>query len=442
MATILQHFAGIFSYGLALEEELSQEGQPRRTSDQVYGELRRRVEDARNAALQDQKRKEDVDEAAFGIVAWLDEIIARHPAFWEAATSLQVTLFDTTSAGNQFFTHLSALKPQQDEVREVYYVALCLGFVGEYYYEVGDQGELGRLKELHVRHLPAAAALLQTLADEKVTAQPYRVADPPGPRLPSRWPERVAKLGIALALITVVGILVYYLIPRKLPGPDLEQVAKVLEPYACHDFEISEHSSGRIEISGHVRSASERERLAKELRAVRGGDQIVLKAETLSEPFCEVVGLVAPLRQANRGGGGGLKIVTRNGNTRLVEDEVIALDATVPPGTGACLYVDYFVADGTTVVHLAAPEDGEHACRPRTGTVPIGDAKPGQPPWKVSPPFGREMVLAIASPAPLFARPREGIESPREYLDALRKVINSSGDKLVADYMLVTTEKK
>ena len=121
-----------------------------------------------------------------------DEIVARHPTFWEAATSLQVTLFDTTNAGNEFFTHLGSLSPQQDEVREVYYVALCLGFVGQYYYEVGDQGELGKLKELHVRHLPAAAALLQALADEKITAQPYRVADPAGPRMPNRWPERVA----------------------------------------------------------------------------------------------------------------------------------------------------------------------------------------------------------------------------------------------------------
>jgi type IV/VI secretion system ImpK/VasF family protein len=439
--TILQHFAGVFSYGLALDEELSQEGQSRRGPDQLYGELHRRVEEARNAALQDQKRKEDVNEATFAMVAWLDEIVARHPAFWEAATSLQVRLFDTTNAGNEFFSHLSALGPQQDEAREVYYVALCLGFVGQYYYEVGDQGELGRLKEMHVRHLPAAAALLQTLADEKVTAQPYRVADPPGPRLPSRWPERVAKAGIAVALVTVAGILAYYLWPRGPIGPDPEQVAKVLEKYACHDFRMTEQPSARLEISGHMRGPSERERLTKELRALRGGDQITLKVETLSEPFCEVVGLVAPLRRANQEGAGGLKIATRNGNTRLVEDEVIALDASLPESP-TCLYVDYFVADATTVVHLAAPEDGERACRSGSGTVPIGDAKPGQPPWKVSPPFGREMVLAIASPAPLFARPRDGIESPREYLDALRKAIDGSGDDLVADYMLVTTEKK
>ena len=67
-------------------------------------------------------------------------------------------MFNTNNAGNEFFQHLSALKQDQDEVREVYYHAILCGFVGQYYYENADTGELGKLKELHARQLPVAPA--------------------------------------------------------------------------------------------------------------------------------------------------------------------------------------------------------------------------------------------------------------------------------------------
>jgi len=436
---MLQYFSAVFSYGLSLDEQLSRDGGALRGPDHLYADLGRRLEEAKQSALTGQKHPEDVREATFALAAWLDEIVARHPQYWDVAKSLQLTLFDTTNAGDEFFAHLQSLSPQQDEVREIYYTALCLGFRGMYDFEVGDTGQLGKLKELHIRHLPTAPARIAALADERVTAQPYGVTDPPGPRLPNRWPERAAKLGVLVALVTVVGTIVYYA-TRPPPDPNPDTVWQHLENYACHDFTVLKHESGRLQVGGHVRAASEKEKLARELRGLPGGDRIAVNVDTLSEPFCEVVGLVAEYRQLNATSNAGLKISTRSAGERLTEGQTITLGATLP-AYPVCLYVDYFVADGKSVVHLSPSADGTQACGLSGRTIPIGEAKPGKAPWQVSAPFGREMVLAIASPTPLFAALRSGIESPNEYIAALRQALPRT-DNVVADYLLVITEQK
>src|SRR3546814_1710270 len=97
--------------------------------------------------------------------------------------------------------HLGNLKAGEDEVREVYYHALLLGFVGQYYFETGDTGELGKLKELHARQLPVAPAPTHVLREEQITPQPYLSKDPPGPRYPRQWDKLLLKAGMVVALL-------------------------------------------------------------------------------------------------------------------------------------------------------------------------------------------------------------------------------------------------
>jgi type IV/VI secretion system ImpK/VasF family protein len=442
VATLLDYFRGVFTYGLALDEQLKQGGLTAGSSEAIYAEIRNRIEQAQGEALRGEKRKEDVEEAAFAVAAWMDELVAQYPDTWEVTKALCMTMFGTRLAGNEFFDRFRRLTAQQDEVREVYFVALALGFVGQYFYEVGDSGELGRLKEMSIRHLPSRPPSLPGLIEEKLTPQPYRIADPVGRRLPSRWPDKLIKGGALVAVAAIVGIVAYFIfVSGREDGPDLMAIAAQVEPYPCHDFVITQRDSGAVEVAGHVRTSSERERLAKELRALRGGKLIELNVETLAEPFCEAVGLSAPLRNANQDRKAGFRISTQSGAERLVEDQIITLEARLPEEP-VCLYVSYFVADGSAVVHLFPTDDTSQACVLKGDPIPIGRPKPGQAPWKVSPPFGREMVLAIATPKPLFSQRRQGIESPREYLDALRRALSGDAASGIADYILVTTEKK
>ena len=190
-----------------------------------------------------------------------------------------------------------------------------------------------------------------------------------------------------------------------------------------------------------MRSIAEKEALGKELRGLPQGNQITVSVDTLADPFCEVVGIVAAYQQLNASSNYELKVSTRGAGERLLENQIITLDATLPKHP-VCLYVDYFVADGKSVVHLFPSANDAHACGLSGATIPIGEPKPGQAPWQVSAPFGREMVLAVASPTPLFASPRSGIESPEDYLPALRQALEARNDTVLADYLLVITEKK
>ena len=217
MARLLHHFLPVFTFGLALDEKVAA-GQASEAAAAVTARARELIDRAKAAAQADGKRPEQADGAAFAVVAWIDEIMARNPAYLTGSIPLQVTMFNTNNAGNEFFQHLSALKQDQDEVREVYYHALLSGFVGQYYYENGDTGELGKLKELHGRQLPIAPAPIHTLREEKITPQPYAVPDPSGPKYPRQWDRLLLRIGALVALLIPLLYLAWLLLNRLARG--------------------------------------------------------------------------------------------------------------------------------------------------------------------------------------------------------------------------------
>jgi type VI secretion system protein ImpK len=82
---------------------------------------------------------EDVQEANFAVVAFLDETVLTadpHATEW-ARKSLGEELFDQRSAGELFFKRLETLRANRDsqslaEVLEVYYLCLLLGYEGKF----------------------------------------------------------------------------------------------------------------------------------------------------------------------------------------------------------------------------------------------------------------------------------------------------------------------
>ena len=455
MATLLTYFADFFTFGQALNETLTKEGSYPRSAVDVYGELHGRIDSAKLAAQQGQKRNTDIDEACFAVAAWLDEVIASHPDWWKDATQLQVTLFATNNAGNEFFTHLSKLTAEQDEVREIYYLALCLGFVGQYYYEAGDTGEIGRLKDTHGRQLPMAPAILQDIPEEKITPQPYRTADPAGPRFPARWPELFLKGGIATSIALVAGILAYYLMQQYFdskpsrpipevaaPEPEIASINGLLKTHACHDFDVlKKEESGNVAVTGYVPTTDGQKSLIAELKALPAAEKINPKIDVLGYPFCDVVELAAPFRRANTTQNAGLEAKNRDEKLKMQEGDLIAVDVTLP-SYAAYLYVDYFVADGSEVVHLFPNAPGKEVTTNARAKIVVGEPTDNRLPWKVSPPFGKEMVVAYASRTPLFRTRRQEVEKVKEYLPVLREALRAKESNAVARYFFIETEAK
>jgi type VI secretion system protein ImpK len=90
---------------------------------------------------------EEVDEARFALVALADEMIIvsdwSQRERWRA-DSLQLQLYQTNRAGDEFYERLAALRPDQNQAREVYYACLALGFEGRYAGREADRAELMR----------------------------------------------------------------------------------------------------------------------------------------------------------------------------------------------------------------------------------------------------------------------------------------------------------
>lgn len=441
MARLLHHFAQVFSFGLALDESVAS-GQAADAAATVAARARELIERARASALADGKRPEQVDDAAFAVVAWIDEIMARNPVWLTSGvTPLQVAMFTTNNAGNEFFSHLSALKQDQDEVREVYYHALLVGFVGQYYYETGDTGELGKLKELHGRQLPVAPAPTHTLREEKITPQPYGVADPSGPRLPRQWDRTLLRLGALIALLIPVAYLAWILLASPKPSITVP-VQQVLAKFECSDLSATaDEDKGTVKVAGYVSRPDDMAAVKQQVAAIEGVKSVDAQLQLRIWPHCEVVKVLAPYKARNDDSGHDLTISPSTGHSdRFIEGENVIVKLQQANYEGY-LYVDYFTVNGD-VAHIY-PNAGE----PDSGRVirALEQFEVGASPsktWTVCPPFGQELITVIASPTPLYREALPEIQTAQEYLPMLRRMLedNHGNARLVASHLFMQTE--
>ncbi len=102
------------------------------------------------------------------------------------------------------------------------------------------------------------------------------------------------------------------------------------------------------------------------------------------------------------------------------------------PAKISYLYVSYIQADGS-VVHLVQPSGlVPQPTLPRQLLV-FGSGEGGAPKFTISPPFGREMIIAIASRSPLFDQALPPQQTERDYLSDLRRALIYKPDPNMPD---------
>jgi hypothetical protein len=102
------------------------------------------------------------------------------------------------------------------------------------------------------------------------------------------------------------------------------------------------------------------------------------------------------------------------------------------------LYVSYIQADGS-VVHLVQPAGlVPQPTMPRQ-TLTFGTGEGGRAKFTVSAPFGREMIIAIASRSPLFDHELSQHQVERDYLSELRRALVYKPDPNMPDRELAAT---
>ncbi len=438
MARLLDCFSALLSFGLALDASIAA-GRVNVSCEVARRRARALLEQARTAARNLDKSAEQIESALFAMVAWIDEILARHPGCPDTAEPLQVLLFNSNNAHSEFFHHLSALPAGEQEVREVYWHALALGFKGQYYFESDDGGELGKLKDLHGLQLAIQPASLETLAEDRITPQPYGMPDPPGPRDPQSRKRALLRTAAALAMAIPVAYLFSVLMaaPRETPPTLVQRVEQQLQTYACTDLSAAITPEGAIQVSGFVSQSEQVARLQRDVRTLPGVSAANFDLQLRVWPHCEVFAILKPHQARNRDLGLGLKVAVATAREgRLREGDPVLLQVTNAKYDGY-LWIDYYTADGA-VMHLNAGREQPRV--PASETIELGKDIPAS--WLVAPPFGTVLLTALSSQTPFSdTADRPPFELASAYLQRLRESLAAGefGAQVIADFVFLET---
>ena len=140
---------------------------------QVRQQLLDILEEQQRRARDDANLEKLYEKARYPLVVTADEILINsnwtYSAQWEDEI-LEYDYYKTRIAGEQFFSMIEDLGDAEEELAEVFYICLCLGFVGRY---KNDAEELRRLKRRLYRMVPG-----RIRDDEKrLTPDAYYVAE-------------------------------------------------------------------------------------------------------------------------------------------------------------------------------------------------------------------------------------------------------------------------
>jgi type VI secretion system protein ImpK len=142
---LIDCYAELITYTAYLTENIQTQQLPFDEVSSKYQELLSRAEEnGRREEFSDHER----NEALFAVCAWIDESILcsgwpERPKWMPQ--QLQRVYFNTTRAGEEFFTRLAALDESAKSVREVYDYCLALGFKGRFF-RPEDEGTLDQIE--------------------------------------------------------------------------------------------------------------------------------------------------------------------------------------------------------------------------------------------------------------------------------------------------------
>ena len=148
--------------------------------EEVHDSFIRLFNNAHQLRLQSSFAQSDYEQAKFAVCAWVDEMISisewPEKMKW-ASVELQRQFFQTTNAGEEFYSRLCQLKNIQTDVLEVYATCLNLGFKGCYYSKHAEKELLNLRRSVCSRFLGCSPEI-QNTAMRQLFIQGYPTAIP------------------------------------------------------------------------------------------------------------------------------------------------------------------------------------------------------------------------------------------------------------------------
>ncbi len=222
------------------------------------------------------------------------------------------------------------------------------------------------------------------------------------------------------------------------------QLGDIVASVECAELETTLTAFGEVVLSGYLKP-EDRESVERKIARLPGVKAVLFKAETLAWPYCELRRLLGPYEAANdshrdeRGRPSGVRLTPHRPDGWYQEGERLVLTLTAPD-LNSHLYVDYFMIDGS-VVHQFPVTASQQERQPPFKDFHLGEGG-GARQWQVAPPFGSEMLVAIAAQDPLFDAPRPEMDASKDYLPALTQALQrarTKGSIVLADLQRITT---
>lgn len=150
---------------------------------------------------------EELEAARFALVAWVDEMI--NTSSWSNRDEwrkepLQLQLYQTVRAGNEFYDRLRALRADQLEARAFYYVCLALGFRGQ----VTDPGERRALLQGLYDSMRVAGSAHELAREPNVAPSAYDLAI----RLPERRATSIWTWILSFAVLSLGSFAAFWFV--------------------------------------------------------------------------------------------------------------------------------------------------------------------------------------------------------------------------------------
>lgn len=265
-------------------------------------------------------------------------------------------------------------------------------------------------------------------AANQPTAQPAPSQPPANP--PVAQQEQVATIG---------------------PGSLRHQIEQVLSAAPCTLVDGAVQDSGTVTVTG-IAGRSAEDALRHKVANAAGSHPLDWRVQSVDPVFCDGLSAIRPVTPLAGAPDLGLRLGLAGGRTALREDDYIQPRVTMP-GFAGRLRVDYLAHDGS-LVHLyptiADPQDHYVAVPARTlragESLELGNPGSGRPQWQVAPPFGTDMIIAVASSVPLFDSPQPNQEdNGADYVRRLGHAIEAAlnrGASVSGAVMLVDTLPK
>jgi serine/threonine-protein kinase len=287
------------------------------------------------------------------------------------------------------------------------------------------------------------------LASQTAASPPAQPGIPPPPGPPQTGaglPPGSSQIGLASPQPTPT------LPPAADPSAAIRtQLASFVSQLPCSLLDGDVHD-GAVQVAG-IAGPGAIDALRQKLTAMGISNPAPSLRITQVEPrFCQWENFLRPFAEPFGAAGDRLTLHLADDPPWLVNNQFIRPRVTMANFRGM-LRVDYLDREGNVQhlypqrpdpsQHLAG--DPPHVFAPREA-LNLGEPGPGNPGWQAAPPFGTDVIIAIASEDALFDRPRPAnVEKADAYLRDLRQAVEaarSRGARIAATAMPVETREK